>query len=156
MILSTHALVGASIGKSIQDPYFVIIFSLIIHFILDGFRHGEYFDSRIATIKDTAWKVLLDLSIGGVIIFSTIFFYQNNFEIIRNILLGSFFSMFPDLLTVLFWKFNWKILAKIKKIHEIAHRYSRFPKFSPERQWTMRNATNDILFSVLATIILFI
>jgi hypothetical protein len=156
MILTTHALVGAAIGKNISNPWLIVIISLVVHFILDGFRHGEYFDSRIACIRNTWWKVALDFSIGGIIIFSTIFIYKDNFEIIRNILLGSFFSMFPDLLTILYWKFHWKILEKIKNFHAFCHHYDRFPKFGKERQWTLRNAFNDLWLSTLATIILFL
>ena len=156
MILTTHALTGAVIGKNIGNPWIVVILSLVVHFIMDGFRHGEYFDSRTATIKDTAWKIILDLSFSGIIILGFLFFYKPAFQITRNILLGSFFSMFPDLLTVLFWKFKWDILGKIKDFHVFCHRYSRFPKFSKERQWTLRNATNDILFSLLAIIFIFL
>ncbi len=154
MILTTHALVGAAIGKSVENPYFVILLSLMIHFFLDSFRHGEYFDSRVATIKDTAWKILLDLFIPASIILSFILFTHPTLSSTRNILLGAFFSILPDFFTVLFWKFNWKILKKIRKFHEFCHRYSRFPKFSPERQWTFRNSLNDILLSVIAIIIL--
>lgn len=156
MILATHALVGAAIGKSVENPYLIVLLSIIVHFFLDSFRHGEYFDSRIATVKDTAWKILLDLSTAGVIILFFILSTDSNFSLTRNILLGAFFSMLPDFFTVLFWKFHWKFLGKIKAFHSFSHRYSRFPKFSPERQWTLRNTINDILFSSIAIIILFL
>ncbi|MFZ2192949.1 MAG: hypothetical protein WAV31_01785 [Candidatus Moraniibacteriota bacterium] len=156
MILTTHALTGAVIGKNISNPWIIIILSLIIHFIMDSFRHGEYFDSRTATIKDTAWKIILDLSFSGVIILSFLFFYKPDFHITRNVLLGSFFSIFPDLLTVLFWKFKWSFLGRIKNFHAFCHRYSRFPAFSHERQWTLRNALNDILLSLIALVFIFL
>ena len=156
MILTTHALTGAVIGKNIDNPWIIIILSLTIHFIMDSFRHGEYFDSRTATIKDTAWKIILDLFFSGAIILSFLFFSKPDFIITRNILLGSFFSIFPDFLTVLFWKFKWNILGKIKDFHAFCHRYSRFPAFSYERQWTLRNAANDILFSLLAIVFIFL
>jgi len=156
MILATHALVGAAIGKNIENPYLVILLSLIVHFLLDSFRHGEYFDSRIATIKDTTWKILLDLSTAGIVLLFFALSAHPNFSTARNILLGAFFSMLPDFFTVLFWKFHWKILAEIKKFHSFCHRYSRFSKFSLERQWTLRNATNDIFFSILAIFLLFL
>jgi hypothetical protein len=155
MILATHALTGAVIGKNIENPLIIIALSLIIHFIMDGLRHGEYFDSRVATIKDTYWKVTLDMSIGLVIIFSAIYFQKFNFAIAINILIGTFTSMFPDLLTVLYWKFHFPILGKIKKFHSLAHRYDRFPKYSSERLWTLRNSINDIVISLLAAILLF-
>lgn len=156
MILATHAIVGAAIGKNVQNPWLIIILSLIVHFIMDGFRHGEYFDSRIATIKDTAWKILLDLSTAGMIILFFILIAHPNFFTIRNILLGSFFSMFPDFLTLLFFKFKWNALCKIKDFHSFCHHYSRFPKFSPERRWNFRNAANDVLISLIAIVFLFL
>ncbi|MDO9230889.1 MAG: hypothetical protein Q7U36_00195 [bacterium] len=156
MILTTHALVGTAIGKNIENPWLVILLSLVVHFFLDSFRHGEYFDSRVATIKDTVWKILLDLFIPVSIILFFIFSAQPTLSSTRNILLGAFFSILPDFFTVLFWTFDWKILKRIKKFHSFCHHYSRFPKFSPERQWNLRNAMNDILFSAIAIIILFL
>lgn len=156
MILTTHALIGAAIGKNVENPYLLILLSLVVHFFLDSFRHGEYFDSRVATIKDTAWKILLDLFIPAGIILFFILSTHPTLSSTRNILLGAFFSILPDFFTVLFWKFHWKILEKIKNFHAFCHHYSKFPKFSPERQWTLRNAINDILFSAIAIIILFL
>lgn len=156
MILATHALVGATIGKNIENPIIVIALSLAIHFIMDGFRHGEYFDSRVATIKDTWWKVALDLFSGLLIIFSAIYFQKPSIAQAGNMLLGAFFSMLPDLLTVLYWKFHFPILGKIKKFHALSHRYSRFPKYSQERLWTLRNCVNDLIISLSATILLFL
>lgn len=157
MILATHALTGAVIGKTFSNPLLVIILSLIVHFLMDPLRHGEYFDSRTATIRNTAWKVALDLLIA----FATVFIYvrlQNpDFQILRNIFLGMFFSMLPDGMTLLNWKYpRIKILQKIKSFHELAHYYKRFPKFSSERQWTMRNEINDIIISAIAITLLFL
>ena len=157
MILTTHALVGAAIGSEIKNPWIIIPVVLVIHYFLDSFRHGEYIDDRKDGVKSAWWKIIIDLSIGFSIIFSFIHLNGSDLKIISNILIGTFFSMFPDLLTLLHWKFkNNKTLRKIKKIHSFAHRYTKFPKYSPERQWTLRNAVNDILVSILAIFILFI
>ncbi|MEI7425323.1 MAG: hypothetical protein WCK16_00160 [Candidatus Moraniibacteriota bacterium] len=155
MILATHALTGAVIGKNIDNPWLIIILALTIHFIMDSFRHGEYFDDRTASIKTTWWKVALDLFFAFSVLLSAFYFQQFNFEKTYHILLGSFFSMFPDLLTVFYWKFHFKFLEKIKTFHSFCHRYTRFPKYSPERMWTVRNAINDILISSVAIIMLF-
>jgi hypothetical protein len=155
MILTTHALVGATIGKNVGNLWLVIALSLIVHFVMDSFRHGEYFDSRTATIKNTAWKVIFDLAIGGGIILFYLSYVHPSFPAVQNILLGSFFSMLPDLVTVFFWKFHWQFLEKIIAFHSLSHRYSKFPRFSPERQWTLQNAMNDILISLLAVIFIF-
>jgi len=157
MILSTHALVGAALGSKIGNPWILIPTVLFIHYLIDGFRHGEYFDSRKASIKDTWWKVALDLGGGLLIIFGFLLLKKFGLSSGKNILLGAFFSMLPDLFTLLFWKFkNNKLLEKIKTIHSLAHHYDKNPQFSPERQWTLRNYLNDFLISVLAIIILFL
>ena len=156
MILATHALTGAVIGKNIESPAIIIILSLAIHFIMDGLRHGEYFDSRVATIKDTWWKVALDLSAGLLLILSAIFFQKLNSTQTIHVLLGAFSSMFPDLLTILYWKLHFPLLGKIKKFHSLCHRYDRFPQYSPERLWTLRNSLNDIAISLSVIILLFL
>jgi hypothetical protein len=157
MILATHALTGAVIGKNINNPCLIIIASLIIHYAMDSIRHGEYFDERVATVKDTWRKVVLDLFIGFFIIFLVIIFQKPEQLIIRDMLLGVFFSIIPDFITLMHWTFKKnKTLAKIKAFHGWTHRYSKFPKHSKERQWTLRNAANDILISAVAIILLII
>lgn len=156
MILTTHALTGAIIGKNVNNPWIVIALSIIIHYLMDGIRHAEYFDDRIAKIKDTWWKVSLDLLIGGLIIYSTIFITQPPEEIIKNMILGAFFSVLPDSLTLIYWFSGKKLLTGIKAFHSLAHRYDKNPKYSPERQWNLKNARNDIIISVIAIIFLLI
>jgi hypothetical protein len=155
MILSTHALVGAVIGKNIESPWLIIILALIVHFIMDTFRHGEYVESTNpkTTFKNTLWKIVLDFSIGISIV--GYFIFHNNPEAIqiRNIFLGVIFSIIPDFLTGLHWIFRFKFLKKLSYFHGyIVHRY---PPLSPERKWTIRNAWNDIIFSTISIIILF-
>lgn len=156
MILATHALTGMVIGKNVPSPLAIIILSLVLHYIMDSFRHGEYFDSRFATLKDAAWKVMLDLSFAGSILLVYLFYTRPDLITFRNILIGSFFSMLPDLITALYWKFKSPFLKPILKLNEFSHRYGRFPKFSPERQWSLRNAINDILISAVAIILFFL
>ena len=157
MILSTHALVGAAIGKNIDNPWIIILSSLAIHYFMDSFRHGEYFDSRTATIKNTAWKIIIDFLIGVFIVGLIISWEKINWHTAQNMAIGIFFSLFPDFITLLHWTFKKnKILAKIKDFHAWAHNYSRFPRYSKERQWTLRNSFNDVIFSLLAIAFLLI
>lgn len=155
MILATHALVGAAIGKNIDNPWIIIPVSLAVHYVIDSFRHGEYvesFDSKTAA-KNTWWRILLDLSAGLFIIGLIIIYNKPSLEKTFDILLGSFSSMFPDLLTLIYWKFKIPLLGKIYKFHSWVHRY---PRFSPEREWKLQNARNDILVSLLSIFFLFI
>jgi hypothetical protein len=153
MILTTHALVGAAIGKHISNPLLLIAILIPLHYALDIFRHGEYLNKK-STWKNTTWKVTLDLFAGGITILILSYFLNIDKNIFSNIVFGAFVSMFPDLLTVLYWKFNFKFLKKIYTFHQFVHR--RFPDGSKERQWNFRNARNDIIFSALAIILLLI
>lgn len=148
MILTTHALTGAVVGKNLDNPYLIALASLALHFILDTFRHGEYLNQQ-SQWKDF-WKVAVDILIGLSILFSTIFFSDFSPTTIFNILLGAFFSMLPDLNTFLYWKMNFKFLRPIYKFHHWIHRAENLE----EEKWNLRNARNDILISLAATLLL--
>ena len=155
MVLTTHALTGAVIGKFIPSPWAIIPIALVAHFALDSLRHGEYvesFDSRVA-FRNTWWKILLDLFLGGSIILAALYFGKPSPTLIFNILLGSFSSMFPDLLTLIYWKSKAPWLRPIYSFHSRMH---RFPRHAPERIWNLRNAWNDILLSAAAVLALFL
>jgi len=156
MILTTHALTGAVIGKNIGNPWIVILVSLVVHYLMDGIRHAEYFDDRIAKIKDTWWKVALDLAIPLFIIYLFIYSSVPGSKTVENIIIGSFFSVLPDGITLIYWFSGKKLFTRIKAFHALAHRYDKNPKYSPERQWNLKNARNDIIISVIAIILLFI
>lgn len=153
MILTTHALTGAVIGKNVDNVWLIILSAILFHFIFDSLPHGEYIETinKKSNIKNTWWKVGLDLSLGLSIIFAFIFWSNFDSIKIRNILIGSFFSMFPDFLTFLYWKFNFKFLEKIYEfnlwIHHIFFR-------SQDRKWNFRNAINDILVCFISILLL--
>ena len=152
MILTTHALVGAVIGKNINNPYLIVLLSIIIHFAMDHLRHGEYLN-RKSSFKNTWWKVVLDFSTGIIIISLILSFNINKFtnQEFLNIFLGIFFSMLPDLFTVLYWKLGIKPLKILFDFHASIHKHQQG---APERDWTLRNARNDILISILAITLL--
>lgn len=159
MILTTHALVGAALGKNIDSLWILIPAALALHYALDGLRHGEYFDIRSASFREKSSKISLDIFSAGAIIFLLAYFFAADTGTAQNIFIGSFFSLLPDGLTFLLWTLfpRSQILKKIKLFHEWAHRYQKNPKYSPERQWTLKNARNDILLSaaVVAIFLLF-
>jgi hypothetical protein len=153
MILTTHALAGAVIGKNIENPWLIIILSIIVHFVMDTFRHGEYVEifNKNTSIKNSGYKVAFDFIIGLFIVSFIAWGKSFEFEIIRNMSLGIFFSVLPDFITAIYWKSRWKFLEKYYAFHSLVHKY---PRHAPERQWTFRNARNDIVISLLAIIIL--
>ncbi|KKP97796.1 MAG: hypothetical protein US25_C0064G0003 [Candidatus Moranbacteria bacterium GW2011_GWE1_36_7] len=151
MILTTHALVGAAVGKYIHNPLVLTTILIPLHYALDIFRHGEYLNKK-STFKNTTWKVTLDLFVGGVIILVAIYAKNISSAISISMITGALISMFPDLLTVLYWKLNFKFLEKIYEFHQFVH--GRFADGSPERAWTLRNVLNDIIFSLGAITLL--
>jgi hypothetical protein len=156
MILSTHALVGAVIGKNIGNPWIVIALSLIVHYAMDMIHHAEYFDDRIASIKKDGWKVILDLLVAAFLIYFFVYISQPNSKLLENIMFGVFFSLLPDGITLIYYLSGNRLFKKIKVLHALAHRYNKNPKYSPERQWNFRNARNDIIISTIAIILLFL
>ena len=154
MILTTHALAGAVIGKNISQPWIIITLSIIIHFIMDTFRHGEYVElfSKNTSIKKSGWKIALDIFIGFSFLSLLFGLDQKDVTSITNVIIGIIASVFPDFVTFLYWKFRWKFLKRYYDFHSWIHKY---PRNAPERQWTLQNATNDILISTIAIILLF-
>jgi len=151
MILATHALIGAAIGKNINAPLVIIPLSLAVHYALDSLRHGEYLD-KTSTFRNTWWKIALDFSSGISIIVLCISLKNFDLPKIRNIFIGSLSSMFPDFLTLLFWIYPAGFLKKLHSFHEWIHRYF----FAGELRWNLKNARNDILISFLAIVLLFL
>lgn len=97
MILTTHALVGAALGKNIDNLWILIPVSIIVHFILDTFRHGEYIETsdKKMTFRNTWWKVCLDISATLIFLALFLIFGKLSPTQSRNVLIGSFFQLFP-------------------------------------------------------------
>jgi len=150
MILTTHALVGAAIGKGLASPWLIAPVSLAVHYALDVVPHGEYLDKN-STIRNTWWKVALDLLIGLSAVLFYIYAGKVDGTEIRSIVLGVFFSLFPDFLTLLYWNAHLGFLKKAYTFNEWVHGLL----FQKDTSWNFRNARNDILISLLAIIFLF-
>lgn len=153
MVLATHALAGAVIGKYIGSPIAIAGISIVLHYAMDRIKHGEYvetMDSKTA-FKNTWWKIALDFSIGLAIILLIITIGKFGTDIIRNIFIGMFFSMLPDLFTAIYWKTRWKLFKKLYNFHVWCHRLSRL---SPERKWNLGNEAYEIIIDLAMIIIL--
>lgn len=153
MISTTHLLIGAALGKNISNPWIIAAVAIPLHFVFDHFRHGEYVESsdKKTSVKNVWWKSTSDLFLGIAIIFAIAYYMHFSSAIIKSIAVGMFFSIMPDLLSVLYWKFHWPFLGKIHDFHAWCHKY---PPLAKERKWNLRNSRNDILFSILAIILL--
>lgn len=151
MILTTHALIGAAVGKYVHNPLILTAILIPLHYALDTFRHGEYLGQESKT-KEVLGKVMLDISCGLTIVALYSLFYHPTTQNMKAMFFGAFISMLPDFITFLHWKLHVPGLGKIYRFHQWVHRYKRGSK---ERQWNLRNTANDILFSLIAIAILF-
>lgn len=153
MILTTHALVGAAIGKSIANPWTIIATSILGHFILDTFKHGEYADLKTNT-SDFIKRVSLDFAVFFFVII--LYFYIKEPSILetKNALIGIGASVLPDCLNVLYKKFNIKtsLLSKFSNFHKWIH----LLRHKEQKNFNIKNNYNDVIFSTLAIIILFL
>jgi hypothetical protein len=150
MILTTHILAGALLGREINNPYAVAGLAVAMHFTLDLLPHGDYLNKK-SGFRDF-WKVALDIAIGLGTVYA-IFFLRSATSTanLENIIIGIFFSLLPDGTTFLYWKMGVKFLKPIKKFHEKLHYY---PEFSPGSKFRLRNNLLDIFISLAAVIML--
>ena len=145
MILTTHILSGALIGAEIKNQFFIVIISVVVHFLLDLFPHGDYLNKKSGLRE--FWKVAVDLAIGFTVLAVAIFIRgltSNSGLNMGNIGLGIFFSLLPDGTTFLYIYMKMKFLKPVKVFHEKMHLH---PDFSPEREFRLRNGFWEILIS---------
>jgi hypothetical protein len=144
MILTTHILAGALIGREIQNPYEIAGLALAAHFALDLLPHGDYLNKK-SSLKEF-WKVAVDLAIGLGAVYVIFFAHTAASSVnLENIAIGVFFSLLPDGTTFLYWKIGMKFLKPLKNFHEKLHYY---PDFSPKRQFRLKNNLLDIAISL--------
>lgn len=149
MILTTHILSGAVLGREINNPYAVAGLAIAVHFALDLLPHGDYLDKK-SKLREF-WKVALDLAIGLGTVAAILFFRgETSTTYLQNIAIGIFFSLLPDGTTLLYMM-GMNFLKPIKKFHEKMHRY---PDSSPKREFRFKNNIFDILISLVAIITL--
>lgn len=151
MVLTTHALAGAVIGKNISDPWIIAILSIVFHYIFDAIRHGEYVDTMDSktALKNTCWKVAVDFSLAVILILVIV--HEFDSLTVRNIFIGIFFSVLPDFFTFLYWQTKKKFLKPLYKFHTWCH---RLPRKSPKRKWKLKNEIYEIIILSISIILL--
>lgn len=128
MILLVHMLLGALIGKEINNPILAIILAFFSHYILDFLPHVEY---PIENIEKNQWtkalpdilRVALDFSLGILLIF----LFSKNHPIIY---VCAFFAIIPDGLSLLKSFAKNKILEKHSKLHQEKIHFLKHKKIS--------------------------
>ena len=115
MILLVHLLLGALIGKEVNNPYLAIPLAFLSHYFLDLLPHIEY---PIENITKKQWsksfpdfiKVFLDIFLGLLLIF----LFSKNHPIIY---VCAFFAILPDGIAFL----SYFIKSNFVKKHTFFH-----------------------------------
>jgi len=150
MILTTHALVGAVIGKYSDNMAIIALASVILHYAMDILKHGDYYEEKRSLFQGFS-KEFLDLSIAGILILSIIYLNKSTATEIYYMLWGISWSLLPDFLTLIYDKFNLNFLAPTYKLNRWVHDLFYT---DAERVWTFKNLTNDFIISGAAIILL--
>ena len=136
-------MVGAAIGSQVANPFLVVVFAFLSHFVLDSLPHWEYTIDHIKKrnhskrfFRDLG-KVFVDILFG----FSLLLLVLSNFSdkdmslaVLFPLLLGGFFAIVPDLITFTHWQTKYKVLKWPNIIHGPIQPSSWYPnKINPQR-----------------------
>lgn len=141
MILATHAIAGAALGKLSNNTGAAFFLGFLSHYVLDRIPHWQY-DVKKYYLDENgheAWTLDFDRAIiltgldfaFGIIISILAFQGAAGF---KNpslpILSGAIGGVLPDLLQGVYFKTKWKILGILQKIHDSIHASWDFPSDS--------------------------
>ena len=121
MLTTVHLLIGAVIGKYVNNAWVIIIISILSHYVLDFIPHyshqgfEKFRELGFAGIDKRLILIGIEPILGLILV---IFLIYMNKERVFPMVLGSFFAWFPDLLTFISWKYlsykyNINIFEKI-------------------------------------------
>jgi hypothetical protein len=126
MVLSTHAVVGASIAGAVTgDPLVAFAIGVTSHFAIDAIPHWGYklkaFDEKNATIvrknlpADLA-KIFCDFALG-VMVCLALFGSVSHFALISAFTMGALGGVFPDLLQLPYFLSGGRWFKRLQRFH---------------------------------------
>jgi len=116
MLLTPHLLIGAAIGLKTHNFWLVIPISIFSHFLLDLIPHSHYDINNMKQannkLKEFA-KVILDVAFG--VLLCGLLIWRSKFLIYA--VAGMAASVFPDLITFIYWQTKTPLLKKFNDFH---------------------------------------
>lgn len=117
MLLTQHLLVGAAIGRHVDNFGAVILLAFFSHYVLDMIPHRSmphvkgYKENGLKGVRK---KELLIKGIEPVLgIATAMVFILMNSDYAANMAIGALFGFLPDFLTFIIWKKDLKKLDKL-------------------------------------------
>lgn len=135
MILATHAIVGAAVGRVLSNPWAAFLAGFSSHFILDAIPHWQYRLASRRCAPDTMHEdmvrgkgFLRDIVLIGLDFFLgmtlSIVLFQNWSAISRlpmSVLFGALGGVSPDALQFMSWKIRKEPFTTFQKFHDWVH-----------------------------------
>jgi hypothetical protein len=135
MILASHAIAGAAIGRLTKNPILAFLLGLASHFALDAIPHWQYelksrtySDDTLAEDMALDGKFARDIIFIGADFFLGIFLsllafggWNEMFDPSAPIIAGIIGGVLPDAMQFVFWKFKHEPLISMQKFHNWIH-----------------------------------
>jgi len=155
MLLTPHAFVGAAIGASTDNLFYIITLAFMSHFILDMLPHSDW--GMWHNYSEFSWKdmkardyILVAADIAILLISMMYLWYnlgRNN-----NILIGAFFGILVDLIdNVPFWKKFFQKLPVFSWLHWLHRKIHHLL----EMKYWIWGVITQVAIIVISVIILF-
>jgi len=127
MVISSHFLAGAAIGKVTGNPILAIVVGFLFHFVMDlvphwnyGYKHLKKFKTLILVLLDPLLALALFVAIGLARGYS--------FSTWLITFLGGVGCVLPDLIEFIIRIFNLQSLTFFLKFHRTVHWFEKHPE----------------------------
>jgi len=121
---TTHFITGSAIGKLSGNPFLAAALGFVFHFIMDLVPHWDYgyhFKKTIPSFMLAA----LDPAIGIAVVVWIIIGRDLSQAVIINMLVGGFFCLLPDILSVFIKLLKIKRLKRLIIFHNKLHWFTK-------------------------------
>ena len=146
MTLTTHATLGAVIGRAVGNPLWAFIFGFISHFIIDMIPHGDtgladnYKVKKVRRKRALAY-VMVDAVVA--ILFILVLANTRDIDSMRTFSWGIAGSVLPDLIIGVYEITKTKYLVWFNKLHFYFHDF-----------FVKRKGDVPLYYAILAQIVL--
>ncbi len=163
MILATHAVVGAAIGRLIPNPLVAFLVGFVSHFAIDAIPHWQY---RLASMvhrngpmeddmvinRKFIWDLArtgLDFA-AGMVLSILLFQGTNNLSHISiPLVAGAVGGVLPDALQFAYFKIRREPFTTLQKLHNRAHSKEHLNAFPYGLVWQTLVAAIAVIVSKL-------
>jgi hypothetical protein len=127
MVISTHFLAGAAIGRATGNPILAVVFGFIFHFVMDLVPHWNYGYKHLKKVKSLI-LVLLDPFLAFAVFAGIGLAHGYDASTWLAAFLGGVACVLPDLIEFIIRIFNINSLVPFLYFHRAMHWFDKHPK----------------------------